>query len=103
MSSSPFRDELQALQSALTEVQTENSELRAALSRQQTELEALRVQLPENAGAVAHRLAEENEELRQRISQLQVELATSRMGQPQADMPDVWAALERLFARFVRK
>jgi len=34
MSSSPFRDELHALQAALSELQNENSELRAALSRQ---------------------------------------------------------------------
>lgn len=101
MSSSPFRDELHALQSALSELQEENSSLRSAVSRQQEELETLRAQMPENIAAVSRRLAEENEELRARIAGLRMQLATRPPVQVQS--PDVWAALERLFARLVGK
>jgi predicted nucleic acid-binding Zn-ribbon protein len=75
MSSSPFRDELHALQSALSELQNENSELRAALSRQEKELEAMRAQTPENIGPVMRRLQEENAELRARVAELEPQLA----------------------------
>jgi predicted nuclease with TOPRIM domain len=75
MSSSPFRDEMQALQSALSELQSENSELRAALSRQQAELEALRAQLPENIEPVMRRLQDENGELRARLAEIEPRFA----------------------------
>jgi predicted nucleic acid-binding Zn-ribbon protein len=75
MSSSPFRDEMQALRSALSELQNENSELRAALSRQQEELEAMRARAPENIGAVMRPLQEENAELRARVGELEPQLA----------------------------
>lgn len=101
MSSSPFRDEMQALRTALSELQDENSELRAALSRKYAEVETLRALLPENAAAVSRRLVEENEELRGRIAKLQTELATPPP--VHRSDPDVWAALERLFARLTGK
>jgi predicted nuclease with TOPRIM domain len=105
MSSSPFRDEMQALQSALSELQNENSDLRAALSREQAELEALRAQLPENILPVMRRLQDENGELRARMGELEPRLA--RLAAYESELrrraelptPDPTEALIRFFKR----
>ncbi len=105
MSSSPFRDEMQALQSALSELQSENSELRTALSRKQAELEALRAQLPENIVPVMRRLQDENGELRARLAELEARLAPLAAYERELrrrgtiPTPDPTEALIRLFKR----
>jgi predicted nuclease with TOPRIM domain len=105
MSSSPFRDEMQALQSALSELQNENSELRAALSREQAKLEALRAELPENIVPVMRRLQDENGELRARLAELEPRLAalapyeTALRRRGAIPSPDPTEALVRFFKR----
>jgi predicted nuclease with TOPRIM domain len=104
MSSSPFRDELHALQSALSELQNENSELRAALSRQQAELEALRAQSPENIGPVMRRLQDENTELRARLTEIEPRLAayeSERRVRRNVPTPDLVDGISRLLERLL--
>jgi predicted nuclease with TOPRIM domain len=105
MSSSPFRDELHALQSALSELQNENSELRAGLSRQQAELEALRAQSPENIGPVMRRLQDENAELRARLAEIEPQLAQyayeRRVDRRNVQMPDLVDGISRLLERLL--
>ncbi|HTQ45270.1 MAG TPA: hypothetical protein VMI75_21070 [Polyangiaceae bacterium] len=105
MSSSPFRDEMQALQSALSELQNENSELRAALSGEQAELEALRAQSPENIGPVMRRLQDENAELRARLAEIEPRLAQyeyrARVARPVPPGPDIAGTINRLLERLL--
>ena len=105
MSSSPFRDELHALQSALSELQNENSELRAALSRHQAELEALRARSPENIGPVMRRLQDENAELRARLAEIEPRLAhyeyQARMQRRSVPGPDIAEGITRLLERLL--
>jgi len=105
MSSSPFRDEMQALQSALSELQNENSELRAALSREQVELEALRAQSPENIGPVMRRLQDENAELRARMAEIEPLLAhyqsEVQVLRRYAQTPDIAGTINRLLERLL--
>jgi len=94
---------MQALQSALSELQNENSELRAALSRQQLDLEALRAQSPENIGPVMRRLQDENAELRARLAELEPQLAQyayeRRVQRRDVPSPDVVEGISRLLER----
>ncbi|HEY1693492.1 MAG TPA: hypothetical protein VGG39_15095 [Polyangiaceae bacterium] len=104
---SPFRDEFEALQSALAGLKDENSQLRIALAQQQDALDALRALLPENAAAFTRRLQEENAELQARVSELAPlaeELARYRRERQRANRaPDFVGALERLFGSLLGK
>lgn len=105
--SSPFRDEVAALQAALSGLQDENAQLRTALAQQQEALEALRALLPENAAAFTRRLQEENAELTARVTELEPlrqEVARYRRERLRAERtPDFVGALERLFGSLLGK